>query len=88
MTPGSRAARIGLIVPRYRQSAVSRNKVKRRLRELVRLELLPTLCGMEVVVRARPEAYDATMAALREDICAGRARLQRLAAAGRTGDAP
>ena len=33
--------RVGLIVPRHRQTAVARNRLKRRLRELTRLRLLP-----------------------------------------------
>lgn len=38
-----RHARVGLIVPKYRHGSVERNRVKRRLRELTRLELLPAL---------------------------------------------
>ena len=71
--------RVGVIVPRYRQTAVARNLVKRRLRELVRQELLPHLRGAEIVLRARPEAYGATVAGLRADVCAGRASVRRLA---------
>ena len=78
IVPELDAPRVGVIVPRYRQSAVARNLVKRRLRELVRQELLPHLRGAEIVLRARPEAYGATAAALREDLCAGRARVLRL----------
>ena len=74
---------VGVIVPKYRQTAVARNRVKRRLRELVRQELLPHLRDVEIVLRARPEAYGATAAALRDDVCAGRARMLRLAAGAR-----
>ncbi len=38
-----RHSRVGLIVPKYRHGSVERNRVKRRLRELARLELLPAL---------------------------------------------
>jgi ribonuclease P protein component len=73
--------RIGLIVPRHRQTAVARNRVKRRLRELLRAEVLPLLrqrAALDVVVRAAPEAYTADFETLRSDV----ARLaQRLAAA-------
>jgi ribonuclease P protein component len=49
--------RVGIIVPRYKHSAVDRNRLKRRLRELIRRELLPILPPMDVVVRALPSAY-------------------------------
>jgi ribonuclease P protein component len=43
---------------------VQRNRLKRRLREIARTELLPRLarggCEVDVLVRARPEAYDAS----------------------------
>ena len=41
--PLSRLPRVGIVVPRHQHSAVDRNRLKRRLRELVRLELLPAL---------------------------------------------
>jgi ribonuclease P protein component len=50
---------------------VDRNRLKRRLRELVRLELLPTLRARpaaDVAIRARREAYAADVPALRRDI--------------------
>lgn len=63
--------RIGIVVPRHQQSAVNRNRLKRRLRELVRLELLPVLVQRpptDVAIRARREAYTADYAALRRDV--------------------
>lgn len=69
----SGASRIGLVVPKHRQSAVRRNRLKRQLREHIRLRLLPALCAtaaiqpMSVVIRARPPAYEASAAALREE---------------------
>jgi ribonuclease P protein component len=65
--------RIGIIVPRHKQSAVARNKVKRRLRELSRSALLPALVlaggpVLDVVMRAAPEAYGADQAALAADV--------------------
>jgi len=67
-SPQGTRTRIGLIVPRFRQSAVSRNQLKRRLRELSRTRLIPTDVAADVVIRIRPEAYRATFAALRQDI--------------------
>lgn len=53
-------ARVGFVVSKAVGTAVVRNRVKRRLRALVaaRLALLPS--GVDVVVRARPAAADAT----------------------------
>ncbi len=36
-------ARVGFVVPKYGHSSVDRNRLKRRLRELVRTRLLPSL---------------------------------------------
>jgi ribonuclease P protein component len=54
---------------------VERNRVKRRLTELVRRELLARLGSTDVLIRARPEAYKATFDELREDVQAIRQRL-------------
>jgi len=67
-------------VPRHGHTVVERNLVKRRLVELVRLELLPHLGGTDVLVRALPAAYGAGFEALKEDVLAVR---QRLAASAR-----
>ena len=56
--------RVGFIVPRYKHSAVDRNRLKRRLREIARRSLLPSLPAVDVVVRALPHAYDAPFDAL------------------------
>jgi ribonuclease P protein component len=64
-------ARIGVIVPRYGHTAVERNVVKRRLRDLARRDLLPVLASappgmvLVVVIRATPSAYAASHAVLR-----------------------
>ncbi len=70
--------RVGLIVPRYRHSAVARNLLKRRLRELTRLQLLPTRVPVDMVIRVRPEAYDSGFEHLRADINRVVAQLGRL----------
>jgi ribonuclease P protein component len=59
------------VVPRYKHSAVRRNRVKRWLRELVRLELLPALRAHsphDIAIRSRPNAYEAALGDLRNDI--------------------
>lgn len=60
--------RLGLIVPKYRQTGVARNRLMRRLREIVRRELLGRLPALDVLVRARREAYDAPFTDLRADL--------------------
>lgn len=60
--------RVGIVVPRYRHSIVERNRLRRRLRELVRLELFPVLGPADVVLFATPASYERTFAALRADI--------------------
>lgn len=52
-------------MPRYSHTAVARNLVKRRLRELIRTELLPAMAALDVVVRAAPSAYNADFDTLR-----------------------
>lgn len=50
--------RVGLVVPRYGHTAVERNRLKRRLREIVRHDLLSTRSSGDLVIWARPLAYD------------------------------
>jgi ribonuclease P protein component len=61
-------ARVGFIVPKYKHNSVERNRLKRRLRELVRTELLPALRPMDVVLRVAPHAYQRDFDALRDEI--------------------
>jgi ribonuclease P protein component len=67
-------ARAALVVPRYGNTAVRRNRVKRRLKEVLRREMLPRLDAagvrVDVVVRARREAYDVSYARLSEELVA------------------
>jgi ribonuclease P protein component len=69
--------RVGLVVPRFKQSAVDRNRLKRRLRELARLRLLPTDIAADVVLRIRPDAYRASFEALATDVDRALAQLAR-----------
>lgn len=55
-------------MPRFSHTAVERNLVKRRLRDLARTEMLPSMASMaalDVVVRATPSAYGADYLTLR-----------------------
>jgi ribonuclease P protein component len=67
-----------VVVPRYSGSAVARNRLKRRLRELVRTRLLPSAPSVDVVIRARPDAYAASFDALTADIARTSTQLARL----------
>jgi len=60
--------RIGLIVPRYKHHAADRNRLRRRLRELIRLELLPHLVSGDTLIRAKSDAYEVSFSSLRAEI--------------------
>lgn len=59
---------MGFVVPKFTRTAVQRNRLKRRLRELVRLRLLRTLPDLDVVIRTRREAYDASFDVLAAEV--------------------
>ena len=64
--------RIGLVVPKHHRKVVYRNRLKRRLRELSRRELLPRLrkegVHLDVLIRAKREAYEASYRQLRGEL--------------------
>ncbi|HET9726480.1 MAG TPA: ribonuclease P protein component [Gemmatimonadales bacterium] len=60
--------RMGLIVPKFQSSAVARNRLRRRLREIWRQELQPHQPPWDLVIRARREAYGAPFDRLRADL--------------------
>jgi ribonuclease P protein component len=60
--------RIGLIVPKHQSTAVARNRLRRRLREIWRTELQHRLPAWDLVVRARREAYGASFDQLRRQL--------------------
>ncbi|HXG72737.1 MAG TPA: ribonuclease P protein component [Gemmatimonadaceae bacterium] len=60
--------RIGVVVPKYKQRIIARNRLKRRLRELARTQLLPALGQLDLLIRAKPGAYRSTFAELTSDI--------------------
>lgn len=59
---------MGIIVRKRGQTATDRNRVKRRLRELVRLYLLPIAESIDFVIRTQDEAYTASFEQLRVDL--------------------
>jgi ribonuclease P protein component len=61
-------ARMGLLVPKYRSTAVARNRLRRRLRELWRTEVQPVQGSSDLVIRARSAAYRAPFVTLRSEL--------------------
>ena len=60
-----------VVVPRYAQSAVRRNQLRRRLKEIGRRDVLPALVvPTDVGIRARATAYEATFDLLRLEMIA------------------
>jgi ribonuclease P protein component len=61
--------RVGVVVPKHRRRIVERNRVKRRLRELIRTRLVPHLDRrIDLLIRAKPDAYNATFQDLAVDV--------------------
>jgi ribonuclease P protein component len=60
--------RMGLIVPKFQTSAVARNRLRRRLREIWRQEIQQRQPAWDLVIRARREAYAADFDALRTQL--------------------
>ena len=58
-----------VIVPRHGETAVRRNQLRRRIREIGRRCILPVLAmPVDVGVRARAAAYDATFEVLKGEM--------------------
>ncbi len=64
--------RVAVVVPLHRRTIVERNQLRRRLRELLRREWLPTAVregmAVDLVVRARPAAYELDFDTLRAEL--------------------
>jgi ribonuclease P protein component len=65
-------ARLGIVVPKHKRGIVQRNLLKRRLREAGRRLVLPAFAeagvALDVMLRARPEAYGAEFQALWDEL--------------------
>jgi ribonuclease P protein component len=79
-----RAHRLGIVVPKHRHTAVDRNKLKRRLRELTRA-LWPAWHAappaLDVALYALPSAYAASFDELRAEVQKLGTRIAQQAAA-------
>lgn len=76
----SGVTRIGFSVSRRVGGAVARNRVKRRLREVIRRKLARIAPGYDLVITARPGAADARMETLEQDVAVLLARARLLIA--------
>lgn len=61
-------ARVAVVVAKHGHSIVERNRLRRRLRELVRTTLIPAAAGNDVVVRSMPAAYETSFDQLRLEV--------------------
>lgn len=66
--PSAAEPKVGFVVSRAVGSAVVRNRVKRRLRELMRGRLVSLPGGCQLVVRAHPAAASARQADLAAEL--------------------
>ena len=78
--PGAGTSRAGFVVPRAVGGAVVRNRVKRRLRHLVRERIGTLPAGTDLVVRALPAAADRSYQGLAADLDAALVAAHRKAA--------
>jgi ribonuclease P protein component len=60
--------RLAIVVPRFQFTAVARNRLRRRVKEILRRSALPTLAAVDLVVRAKRGAYAVSFAVLRADV--------------------
>ncbi len=72
--PGS--ARVGFTVPRAMGTAVERNRMRRRLREAVRLNLGAAGGAVDVVIHPKKSALSAEFAVLGEEIARAFQKMQ------------
>lgn len=66
--PGSDAARVGFTVPRRLGNSVVRNRIRRRMREAVRLELANLAAGRDLVFHPRSAVQDTPFNELRREV--------------------
>lgn len=64
--------RVAVVVPKHGRKIIERNRLKRRLKECVRLTLLPRCrtgtAELDILVRARPSAYEVGVERLVQEV--------------------
>ena len=60
--------RVAIVVPRHGRTVVERNRVRRLIREHLRLTVLSALPALDVVIRALPSAYATEAGTLRSEL--------------------
>jgi ribonuclease P protein component len=68
VTPDSSAPRVGLTVPKAIGKAVDRNRIKRRMREAVRRQLVLLQMPVDVVLHPRRSVIDLDFEALEREV--------------------
>ncbi|MGO1505960.1 MAG: ribonuclease P protein component [Brachybacterium sp.] len=71
LTQGEDAPRVGFVVSKKIGNAVVRNRVTRRLREIIRPHLATLPAGSAVVLRALPGIEDQPFSTLKDDVDSG-----------------
>ncbi len=69
--------RLGLSVPKRVGTAVTRNKVRRRLKEIFCSSVAKLPSGLDVVISARPSAAEASFEELNEEFLRSMHKLER-----------
>ena len=59
---------MGLVVPRYQATAVARNRLRRRLREVWRRDVGPGQAALDLVIRVKRDAYRTSFPVLRSEL--------------------
>lgn len=59
---------MAVVVAKYGHTVVKRNRLRRRLRELARVVLIPKLSGFDLVIRSLPSAYTADFKELAAEV--------------------
>lgn len=67
--------RMAIVVPRFQFTAVARNRLRRRLKEILRRYPVASLPPVDLVVRVKRVAYAAPMPELRAELTASVTRI-------------
>lgn len=69
--------RLGLVVPKFQSSAVARNRLRRRLKEIWRRAGQEVVGSVDLIIRARRESYEVDSADLKTALLEWTQRLGR-----------